>query len=357
MSRPLRVVIPGEIYAVSNRTLYEMFKLRPDPVVNARILGCLARAARIHNVRILGYVFLGNHFHLLIQILEANLSEFMRDFQRWVGDVVRDHHGFTGRLFGQRYKAMRLADDAVVYDQLLYMMTNPVHHGLVENLEEYPGLCSWKQCIEGGVVTGEWVRRGDLNRKRRLAKKRGKDVSEIDESAFIEHYTLELTPIPQLAGLSQKERGQRILKRLSRRLESLRRQRGGRPYLGAEALQKQSIWDHPKSPKFTEHCPQCIASDPAKVEAWKEHYDRVLGAYRRATKKLHSPKRKEPVEFPPGTMPPGRQQAVPYTKKQLEACPVRYGHAPPPPGGACPEATSPGAAAPSEEVSSAKQVG
>ena len=179
-------------------------------------------------------------------------------------------------MFGQRFKAVRLTDDAVVYDQLLDMMTNPVHLGLVENLEEYPGLCSWKQCIEGGAVVGEWVRTGDLNRKKRVAKSRGKDVSEIDESAFIERYALELTPIPLLAGLSQEERGEQIMKGLSSRLDSLHRERSGRTYLGSEVILKRSIWDRPKEPRHTERRPQCIASDPARVPtgAW----DGIIGA-------------------------------------------------------------------------------
>jgi len=72
MTRPLRCIPDGgSVVEVTSRTLHSRLLLRPDPELNQIIGGALGRAQRLYGVAILGYVFLSNHYHLLLRVQDA----------------------------------------------------------------------------------------------------------------------------------------------------------------------------------------------------------------------------------------------------------------------------------------------
>ena len=81
MGNPLRIQGEEAIYFVTNRCFQEQFLLRPDDEVNRIAVAVLLRAARIHKVEIFAFVFMSNHFHLMVRARSLNLHEFMKDFQ------------------------------------------------------------------------------------------------------------------------------------------------------------------------------------------------------------------------------------------------------------------------------------
>jgi putative transposase len=83
-AKRIRIHRPDMIYMVSNRCVDELFLMRPDARVNALVLGCLARAVEKHGVELIGFVFMANHFHLVLRAPNNNLSAFMQDFERWL---------------------------------------------------------------------------------------------------------------------------------------------------------------------------------------------------------------------------------------------------------------------------------
>jgi REP element-mobilizing transposase RayT len=77
MSRPLRLQLPGGIYHVTargnaRRSIFE------DDDDCARFLTVLAGTVARYRVFCHAYCLMGNHYHLLLQTLEANLSIVMR---------------------------------------------------------------------------------------------------------------------------------------------------------------------------------------------------------------------------------------------------------------------------------------
>ncbi len=79
MARPLRIEYPGAYYHVMNRgNRGEDIFLR-DKDRNL-FLDALADSCEIYDIKLIIYVLMANHFHLLVQTLQANLSEFMRHF-------------------------------------------------------------------------------------------------------------------------------------------------------------------------------------------------------------------------------------------------------------------------------------
>ena len=73
MSRPLRIEYPGAYYHIMNRGLayQDVFTDRSD---RQTFLSLLAECHEMWGIRVLVYCFFDNHYHLLIQTPEANLS-------------------------------------------------------------------------------------------------------------------------------------------------------------------------------------------------------------------------------------------------------------------------------------------
>lgn len=130
MGRPLRIQSKRAIYFVTNRCFQERFFFTPSKEVNRIILGCLGRAASIHKVKLFAFVFMSNHFHMLLQAPLMNLSDFMRDFQSMVATRLNLHHGRTGKFFHRRFSDSRVLDDETFLDKLQYILNNPCESNL-----------------------------------------------------------------------------------------------------------------------------------------------------------------------------------------------------------------------------------
>jgi len=72
MARRLRCIPQdGSLVEVTSRTLHGRLLLRPSREVNDMIAGALGRAQRRYEVEIVCYVFLSNHYHLLVRVRDA----------------------------------------------------------------------------------------------------------------------------------------------------------------------------------------------------------------------------------------------------------------------------------------------
>jgi REP element-mobilizing transposase RayT len=102
MARPLRIQYPGAYYHVMNRgnSRQEIF------------LSGLAESGDIFGVRIIAHVLMPNHFHLILQTEQANLSEFMRHFLVSYTVRINRKWGRSGHVFQGRYKSLLIDKDA-----------------------------------------------------------------------------------------------------------------------------------------------------------------------------------------------------------------------------------------------------
>ncbi|MFP4600787.1 MAG: hypothetical protein ACLFVJ_21205, partial [Persicimonas sp.] len=76
MGYKIRQHDPEGIYLVGNRTLQARFFFTPSKEVNAIILGLLAYYADKYDVEIFGFVFMSNHFHMIVRARLLNLKSF-----------------------------------------------------------------------------------------------------------------------------------------------------------------------------------------------------------------------------------------------------------------------------------------
>ena len=98
MARPLRIEYPGAYYHVMNRGNRgeDIFLSDKDRKV---FLDGLADSCETYRIKLIAYVLMSNHFHLLVQTPQANLSEFMRHFLVTYTVRFNRRNGRTGHVF------------------------------------------------------------------------------------------------------------------------------------------------------------------------------------------------------------------------------------------------------------------
>ncbi|MFU8803833.1 MAG: transposase [Bradymonadaceae bacterium] len=293
------------VMLVGNRCFNEQYLLQPnEPEVSALILGILARAVEKHGIKIIGFVFMGNHFHLLLIAPWGNLHAFMQDFEAWLARKMHAYRGTSGPFFADRYTSIPLLDDAAAFEKLIYTLANPAAAGLVERLEDYPGLSSLDHHFNHEPIVGRWVDLGRYNKNR-------KRNPRYDEEKCATYHKFVLEPLPQMVGWTEERRAETIRTKLDHRCTMLDKERGGKPYLGPAGVRAITFTSRPEEPKNSP-CPTCMGADKEQVDLFNETLRTVSVAYRKANRRARNPNLKEPVRYPPGTIPPNWRRCIPY---------------------------------------------
>ena len=94
--------------------------------------------AKSYGITIHNYCLMSNHYHLLIEITQENLSTFMRQLNMNYSIYFNKKNRRTGHLWQGRFKSWYVTDEAYLYTLMCYIEQNPLKAGLVKTLEEYP---------------------------------------------------------------------------------------------------------------------------------------------------------------------------------------------------------------------------
>ena len=138
MARPLRLQFPGGIYHVAARgnDRQEIFL---DDEDRSRFLIVLASVVVRYRVRCHAYCLMGNHYHLLLETPEGNLSATMRQLNGVYTQRFNRRHERCGHVLQGRFGAELVRRDAHLYEACRYIVLNPVRAGLVS----HPGDWAW----------------------------------------------------------------------------------------------------------------------------------------------------------------------------------------------------------------------
>jgi REP element-mobilizing transposase RayT len=127
---------PNSFYHVLSRgnERKEIFRDEKDYL---RFLDTLGRMVDRFKLEAHAYVLMRNHFHLLVQTKEANLSRAIQ----WLGVSYsvwfNRRHQRSGHLFQGRFKNFLIEDDRYFTAMCLYIHGNPLRAGMVKRLSEY----------------------------------------------------------------------------------------------------------------------------------------------------------------------------------------------------------------------------
>jgi len=91
-----------------------------------RFVDALVDSCETFNVKLIAYVLMDNHFHLLVQTTQANLSEFMRQFIVTYTVRFNRRHGSSGHVFQGRFKSLLVEEDEYLLPLSRYIHLNPV---------------------------------------------------------------------------------------------------------------------------------------------------------------------------------------------------------------------------------------
>lgn len=136
MSRPLRIQYPGAWYHVMNRGRRgeAIFTGKDD---YSAFIDLLQELVEDYNVKIASYCLMTNHYHLLLQTPDANISRSMRHLSGVYTQRFNRIHHCDGQLFRGRYKSILVDADSYLLELVRYIHRNPLEAGMVENLNRY----------------------------------------------------------------------------------------------------------------------------------------------------------------------------------------------------------------------------
>lgn len=297
----IRIWEPEGIYFVTNRCIEEMYMMRPGGVqkeVQRICLACLAWAAQKHDVEVFSYVFMSNHFHLLVRALSQNLSEFMRDFQRELAARLNRHWGRTGTMFPRPFDAPKVIGEAEFLRRMTYIVNNPCHSNLVHHPKDWPGVSSWRSHVSGEAQVGRLIDYKELRRLRR------KDESATREQAM-RHDELHLAKPPMWEDKSDKEVNEKLVDLIEEEAKALQKERARRreKVVGPKKITQRNFRDRPRSPKRSPRV-KCLSSDAQERRDYLSARRRTVDIQKRAMRKWRGKGKTRP-KFPPGTFPPG----------------------------------------------------
>ena len=133
MSRPLRIEYPDAWYHIMNRGG------RYKPILEDKndyfmFLDLLQETVEIFHIKVSAFCLMQNHYHLLIQTPEENLSRSMRHIDGVYTQRFNKIHGYDGHLFRGRYKSILIDADSYLLQVMRYIHRNPITAGVTKNL-------------------------------------------------------------------------------------------------------------------------------------------------------------------------------------------------------------------------------
>lgn len=137
MSRPLRLQFAGALYHVTARGDRRQAIYRDDTDRYAW-LERLARVCDRFNFTVHSFCQMTNHYHLLIETGEANLSVGMRQLNGQYSQYFNRRHQLVGHVFQGRYTAILVQKDNHLRELARYIVLNPLRAGVVASVDAWP---------------------------------------------------------------------------------------------------------------------------------------------------------------------------------------------------------------------------
>ncbi len=136
MTRPLRLEFPYALYHVTARgdNRRPIFLDHDD---RQRWLDILGLVCERFNFIVHAYCQMGNHYHLMMETVEGNLSQGMRQLNALYSQHFNRKHRRVGHVFQGRYKAILVQKEAYLLELARYVVLNPVRARLVDDPQDW----------------------------------------------------------------------------------------------------------------------------------------------------------------------------------------------------------------------------
>ena len=137
MARPIRIEFAGAFYHVTSRGNARQSIYREDGDYRL-FLQTLADVVSRYRWIVHAYCLMGNHYHLLVETPEPNLSQGMRQLNGVFTQKCNRRYNTTGHLFQGRFKAFIVEKEPYLLALVRYILLNPVRAGMVSSPQDWP---------------------------------------------------------------------------------------------------------------------------------------------------------------------------------------------------------------------------
>ncbi|MBW2599371.1 MAG: transposase [Deltaproteobacteria bacterium] len=137
MARPIRIEVEGGLYHVTSRgnARQDIYFDREDYQIFLQVLSDVVDR---YGWIIHAYCLMTNHYHLLVETPQANLSAGMRQLNGVFTQKINLRYQRSGHLFQGRYKAFLVEKESYLLELSRYIVLNPVRAGLVSSPDKWP---------------------------------------------------------------------------------------------------------------------------------------------------------------------------------------------------------------------------
>ncbi|MFH1037862.1 MAG: transposase [PVC group bacterium] len=157
MGRALRIEFPGAFYHVTARGngAQPIFLADAD---RRRLITILQNAILKFRIRIHGYIFMTNHYHLLLETPLGNLSRSMHFINVAYTNYFNIRHKRIGHVLQGRYKGILIEKEQYLLVVSRYIHLNPVRAGMVSKPQLFP----WSSYRDFLTHRDTWISRDDI---------------------------------------------------------------------------------------------------------------------------------------------------------------------------------------------------
>lgn len=136
MARPLRIEYDGALYHVTSRgnNRKPIFRDESDREL---FLDTLARVTQRFHWICHTYCLMNNHYHLVIETPDGNLSMGMRQLNGVYTQAFNKRHHRVGHVFQGRFKAILVQRDSHFLEVCRYVVLNPIRAKLIEHPRQW----------------------------------------------------------------------------------------------------------------------------------------------------------------------------------------------------------------------------
>ena len=136
MARPLRIEFSGALYHVTSRGDGRE-DIYLDNFDRNNFLAVLDQVYERFNWQCHAYCLMTNHYHLLIETPEGNLSQGMRQLNGVYTQRFNRNHQRVGHVFQGRYNAILVEKESYLMELSRYIVLNPVRAKMVHTAQDW----------------------------------------------------------------------------------------------------------------------------------------------------------------------------------------------------------------------------
>jgi REP element-mobilizing transposase RayT len=179
MARPLRIEYDGALYHITSRG-NERKPIFKDDTDRNIFLGTVYKVNKRYNWICHAYCLMDNHYHLVIETPDGNLSKGMRQLNGVYTQTFNKRHNRVGHIFQGRYKAILIQKESHLLEVCRYVVLNPLRAKSIKSIEDWKwssyrataGKYKSHPCL-----TTDWIL-GQFAHKKRTAERRYREFVE-----------------------------------------------------------------------------------------------------------------------------------------------------------------------------------